>query len=198
MNVRPFALVLFLLAFPAFGQETEIPFSLPMPEGWRGETIDFPLEFAPELKYEGFEELRFSPGMFKPESEDFWTYAFVWWVPLSTTLDAATLDADLEAYFRGLSKSVNASQDFEPEKMEFRASLAAEKTAGEGELFVGKVVTFDAFATRESVTLNVRIESRRCEAAERLVVFFELSPQPESHAVWRTLEGIRTGFSCAR
>ncbi len=198
MRARHLALLLLFLAFPASGEDTDVPFSLPMPEGWRGETIDFPLGFAPELKYEGFEELRFSPGMFKPESEEFWTYAFVWWVPISTALDAAALGSDLEAYFRGLSKSVNESQDFEPEKMEFHAELVAVKTEGEGELFVGKVVTFDAFATRESVTLNVRIESWRCEAAKRLVVFFELSPQPEGHAVWQTLEGIREGFTCER
>ena len=28
------------------------------PEGWQYERIDFPLAFAPELDYEGFEELR--------------------------------------------------------------------------------------------------------------------------------------------
>lgn len=197
MHVRHFALLL-LLTLPASGQETEVPFSLPMPEGWRGETIAFPFEFAPELAYEGLEELRFSPGMFEPESEDFWTYAFVWWVPLATTLDAATLGSDLETYFRGLSKAVSGSQGFDPGEMDIRATLAAEKTQGDGHRFSGKVVTFDAFATREPVTLNVRIATRRCEAAERLVVFFELSPQPESHAVWRTLEGIAEGFRCAR
>ena len=194
MHICYFALLLLFLTFPAIGQEAEVPFSLPMPDGWRGETIAFPLAFAPELAYEGLEELRFSPGMFKPESEDFWTYAFVWWVPLSTSLDAATLGSDLEVYFRGLSKSVNASQDFDPGEMEFRASLAAE---GDGEQFAGQVVTFDAFATRGPITLNVRIEVWRCEAAERLVVFFELSPQAKSHAVWQTLAGIREGFRCA-
>ena len=41
----------------------EPSFFLPTPEGWRTETIPFPLEFAPEIKYEGLEELRFALGM---------------------------------------------------------------------------------------------------------------------------------------
>jgi hypothetical protein len=57
----------------------DVPFVLPTPEGWRTETLHFPLEFAPQLPYQGLEELRFSPGMFKPGREDFWTYAFVFW-----------------------------------------------------------------------------------------------------------------------
>ena len=49
-------------------QETPAPpFTMPTPEGWRNETIPFPLEFAPNLGYEGIEEIRFSPGMMESE-----------------------------------------------------------------------------------------------------------------------------------
>src|SRR5262245_33462421 len=34
-------------------------FQWPIPEGWQHETIPFPLEFAPDLPYQGVEELRF-------------------------------------------------------------------------------------------------------------------------------------------
>ncbi len=34
------------------------------PPDWRYERIDFPLPFAPELRYTGVAELRFAPGMF--------------------------------------------------------------------------------------------------------------------------------------
>lgn len=198
MRFRRFALLLAVLALSASGEEAEVPFSLPMPEGWRGETITFPLEFAPELAYEGLEELRFSPGMFDPEAEDFWSYGFIWWVPLTTTLDAETLGKDLEAYFRGLSKAVSASRGHDPGELELRADLKAQPSEDGSERFGGTVLGYDAFATQAPVTLNVQIVTRRCEAEEHLVVFFELSPQPESHAVWQTLKGIREGFRCAR
>lgn len=57
-------------AAPSEAQAVAADFTLPIPEGWRTETIPFPLEFAPELSYEGYEELRFSPGMFKAGDED--------------------------------------------------------------------------------------------------------------------------------
>ena len=40
--------------------ETVLPFHLPTPDGWRTEIIPIPLDFAPELKYEGIEELPWS------------------------------------------------------------------------------------------------------------------------------------------
>src|SRR4051794_9456116 len=55
-------------------------FTLPLPPGFRTETIPFPLGFAPDLPYRGVEELRFAPGMFQPGAPDFWSYAFVWWL----------------------------------------------------------------------------------------------------------------------
>ena len=79
-------LVALLLPIGALTEAAEVPFHLPTPEGWRTETIPFPLEFAPELDYEGVEELRFAPGMFTEGAEDYWTYAFVWWLPSDVAL----------------------------------------------------------------------------------------------------------------
>src|SRR5688500_6206534 len=57
-----------------------LPFAWSVSPGWRTETIPFPLPFAPELPHRGLVELRFSPGMFKADSEELWTYSFVWWL----------------------------------------------------------------------------------------------------------------------
>ncbi len=57
-------LLLISVGVVAAAEEVAVPsFFLPTPEGWQTETIPFPLEFAPEIKYEGLEELRFAPGM---------------------------------------------------------------------------------------------------------------------------------------
>ena len=50
------ACVSLVLSAPILAQDApapELPFHLPTPEGWRTETIPFPLGFAPELEYEG-------------------------------------------------------------------------------------------------------------------------------------------------
>jgi hypothetical protein len=75
-------------------------FDWPIPDGWRGETIPFPLEFAPTLAYRGVEELRFPPGFLDPGSTHFFSYAFAWVIdpPLP---DASALERDLSTYFGG-------------------------------------------------------------------------------------------------
>ena len=48
---------------------------------WKGERIELPPTFAPKMKMEGIEEIRFAPGMFKPGEEDFFSYVFVFAIP---------------------------------------------------------------------------------------------------------------------
>ncbi len=52
--------ILPILAVAGFAQDKNSSL-LPVPEDWRFEKIDFPLDFAPDLDYQGFEELRFAP-----------------------------------------------------------------------------------------------------------------------------------------
>ncbi len=44
---------------------------------WRGERIELPPRFAPTMTLKGIEEIRFAPGMFKAESDWFFSYVFV-------------------------------------------------------------------------------------------------------------------------
>lgn len=172
--------------------EASLPFSMPIPEGWRTETIPFPLGFAPDLPYVGLEELRFSPGMFDAESEQFWSYAFIWWVNLDSETNADSLSIYLDSYFHGLADAVAESRELEISDAHFASSIEAT----EGESFSGYAETFDAFVTLEQVTLNIRGDVFPCPDQERLVLFFALSPQDVEHAIWDDLDAIRTGFSC--
>ena len=76
------------------------------PDKWRFEPIPFPLDFAPELHYQGLEELLFMPGMFKPEQKDFFSYAFVWAVEGEQPLTLQQIKKDLWFYYAGLYKAV--------------------------------------------------------------------------------------------
>ena len=174
-------------------QVEELPFTLPVPDGWRTETIPFPLEFAPELPYVGLEELRFAPGMFEEESEEFWTYVFVWWVQADAPTELDVLARHLEDYYRGLAVAVAESRDSEVGDSAFSVSLLA----GNGNGFTGTAETLDAFVTQEQVHLNLRGDTLDCLAQDRRMFFFALSPQPEEHPVWEQLAAIRDGFRCS-
>ena len=176
--------------------EEPLPFDMPTPEGWRTETIPFPLSFAPELKYEGLEELRFSPGMFEEGSPQFWSYAFVWWLPAGTQLEASQLEQDFIAYFRGLTSPPDPNEESPASQAKFAAKIQelAKDEQGRRRL-EGNVSTFDSFVTQKPMELEVRITIWDC-GTENTVAFFELSPQPFDHEVWTQLAEIREGFAC--
>jgi len=190
-TLLPF-LLLGVLSGPGVAEEIPLPFSMPIPEGWRTETIPFPLEFAPDLPYEGLEELRFSPGMFDAESEEFWSYAFIWWVAPDAQRDAESLSRHLETYFRGLAGAVAGSREISVGDAGFSASIEV-ATGGD---FRGVAETFDAFVTEGEIRLHVAGGPTRCEAQNRQAIFFLLSPQDFDHEVWTTLNTIREGFRC--
>ena len=55
-------------------------------------------------------ELRFAPGMFKPDSETFFSYALLFWLPDDQKIDPATMRQELLTYYRGLAKAVRKSK----------------------------------------------------------------------------------------
>src|SRR3954469_12003229 len=78
--MRQTAALLALLALLSGVARAEGPgvkpsFTWPLPEGWKAETIPFPLDFAPDLRHTGVEELRFSPGFGDPAAPDNWNLA---------------------------------------------------------------------------------------------------------------------------
>jgi hypothetical protein len=192
---RPLAclvLTLTLAATPSLAQESApLPFSMPVPEGWRTETIPFPLEFAPDLPYTGLEELRFAPGMFDAESAELWSYAFVWWIGWDEPVDLGSLERHLVDYFRGLAKAVGEAREVEvPAEAGFEASVGDDGEGG----FRGHAETFDAFVTRHQIRLNLSGRVVDCQEQERRAVLFALSPQAPGHEIWKQLDTITRNF----
>lgn len=189
-----------VVAAPGRAQDpVAVPFFLPTLEGWRTETIPFPLEFAPELEYEGLEELRFSPGMFEEGSEDFWSYVFIWWVPEQTPFNTEQLQVDLERYFRGLTAAVAEAREFDPGEPNFKVQLeATESSTPEHLQLKGTAATYDVFVTRKPIQLGIRIDFIECPSQGQVAAFFQLSPQPLDERIWEVMDTMRQDFRCER
>lgn len=168
-------------------------FTWPAPEGWKTETIPFPLEFAPELPYKGLEELRFPPGMFKP-TDEYFSYTFIWWLDGGEGLDAPSLNRALQHYFEGLARAVEKKPGFKPE--DAKATVYLNNIPNDPKHFKGTAKIYDAFATHGHVTLNIRVERKSCDTAKKQVLMFLMSPKPESHATWKKLESVAATFQC--
>jgi len=171
-----------------------IPYHFPLPDGWRQEIVTFSLSFAPTLEYNGHGDVRFSPGMFTAGAEDFWTYAFIWWVPL-TEISPARLSADMNTYFSGLAKLVTEGQGrtLPPYKAD---ATYFEYHHIDGVSLLGRVNTLDAFATHAPIALNGLVDELVCSEHSRKAVRFAFSPQPFGHAQWEKLKEVTISFAC--
>jgi hypothetical protein len=143
----------------------EVPrFTWPLADGWRAETIPFPLEFAPDIARTGVEELRFAPGFFQPDAPGYWTYAFAWVVTDQRPVDPATLAGELTAYFRGLTRAVAADKKDLPPLDLARIEV---RLGPDGR---GSVHTFDAFGDGRAVDLEIAVSVLPCGAGRAILV----------------------------
>ena len=150
---------------------------LQVPSQWRYEKLEFPLSFAPGLPLIGFEEVYFAPGWNNSESEEFWTYAFVWVLEEPLQIEKEEMKQYLQDYYNGLMKVVG---DFN--KIETTISL---KNTSSG--YKGKAETLDGFFTKDPINLNITIE----KLFEGKFWVFRLSPKEMEHPVWKELHTIK-------
>ena len=183
-----FGLCLTGIQFASATQQKGKPNSLfkHAPADWRKEVIPFPLEFAPTIALEGVEELRFAPGMFDPASDTYFTYAFLWFVKGKPHFDAAQLEKDLLAYFKGLYNAVSKVEN--KNTSGFQATVTSASTANSFEAVVRWV---DPFTTEKDLTLNLRISKWYCQSSDKTTVFFTVSPQQYQSKVWKKLGKIK-------
>jgi pimeloyl-ACP methyl ester carboxylesterase len=174
------------------------PYRLPTPKGWEVERFPIPISFAPQIPYRGVEDVRFAPGWGDEKSPQYWSYAYLWWLEDDPKIDAAALEKHLTAYYEGLVGSNVTVRNIPADKVvATRVQLKSTRVdPDDAATYQGTVTMLDYMAQRP-VTLHCRVGVRRCEAAGRTVVFFELSPQPLEHAVWNDLRGLKKGFACA-
>lgn len=152
---------------------------------WIKEIIKFPLGFAPEIPYEGFEDLRFvKAGWGKQEHPEFWSYAFAWYIKTDKAPTLKEIEQNIQLYYDGLMKAVNKDKSFTVPK----SIVSFQKT--DINKYIGTIKCYDSFYTKEMITLNVLINASKTNIKDECVVLFKVSLQDFSHDVWKKLNGI--------
>ena len=151
--------------------------------GWPTETFALPPGFAPELPT-GSESLLFAPGWRNPESEEFWSYAFVMSID-EPVPDVERVDQIIEQYYNGLMASFASGREHEEAVRAQPVRVEVTRTASER--FEATMHLIDAFATFEPMDLRVVIETARVTDM-RSSVRVQVSSQPEGHEIWRHLD----------
>jgi hypothetical protein len=168
---------------------------LAAPEGWRKESFTFPLGFAPSIAYEGTEHVRFAPGWERFDTDEGFSYVYVWDVK-AKPVTPEDIEDHLEAYFNGLMSNVSRGRKLEnaPPKA---AAAVHPMTAVPGwtQAYGAELRTGNAFSKNEPLLLYGEVTQRNC-GAERMQIFFAMSKSPRDRPIWEGLRAIRTATPC--
>jgi hypothetical protein len=166
------------------------------PEGWKTEVLPFPLHFAPDLGFKGVEELRFPPGMSKPVTETYLSYAFIWWLEGQPKLDAKRLEEVLLKYYKGLYLDESKKKDqkrVDGFSVTVRDEDALSVDGLSKTIYSAQVNWVDPFVTENDVRSTLRIEQWHCTEQGRTALLFLTSPRPAGSPAWQKLATVKAG-----
>lgn len=199
--IRLCAVALLLFATVLSAEQPEA-FKLNAPEGWAGETIALPPGFARDMTLKGAEHIRFAPGMMKPASESFFSYAFVFELEPKPVLTDTVIKDEFLKYYRGLCKAVlnGKAPEVDPSKFTLELKRMKSKTESTEDakgdqipgVYTGTLDWVEPFATKKPQKLNLEI--RTWTRQNHNYIFVCVSPQPHDAAIWKQLHEIRDGY----
>ena len=198
----PLLLFLTALASPSLAQESAEPrflFDTGVPP-WKGERIELPPGFAPDLGWKGIEQIRFAPGMFNPDAPDFFSYVIAFLLAADADTSETVLERELLTYYRGLSKAVMGRKGQTVDTAGFTVSLEKSEipegspaTAKDVTAYSGSLEWIEPFATQKAQTLHLEIFVWK--HGGQPVVLSCVSPiDPEEELPWKKLRGISSKF----
>lgn len=179
------------------GHKWLAPYHLPTPEKWGIERFLIPISFAPSIPYKGVEDIRFTPGWADAKNEEYWSYAFLWWLDGTPETNATIIADNLKAYYTGLIAINREHYKVPVDKITpVQTTFKETKTAkGDTKTFTGNITMLDYMQVKE-MTLHCIVHLRSCPEENKTVLFYELSPQPLSHTVWTKLSKLWDEFTC--
>lgn len=170
-------------------------YNLIVPARWGKESFSLPPDFASQITYRGLEEVRFSPGWGDIESEEHWSYSFLWWLDGKPKIEPSILQSNLTAYYSGLVARNITSRNIPVDKI-VPTIVSVKKiktTSNDLETYNGTISMLDYHA-QQPITLNCLIHVKGIQNSNHSAIYFEISPQPFSHSVWKKMNEIGESF----
>ncbi|MBK8366984.1 MAG: hypothetical protein IPL10_06090 [Bacteroidetes bacterium] len=193
-------LFLSLIFITSYGQAPEFnghtwqaPYHLSNPTNWGAERFPIPVGFAPQIPYKGVEDIRFTPGWAKAASDEYWTYAFLWYLDGDVKIDVKTIESNLKLYYTGLI-TANGSTISTPILTSFKEIT---KDSNDLKTYLGTISLLDYMA-KQPMVLNCKVHIASCTDKTKTFIFYELSPKPLSHIIWQSLDALWTEFKCKK
>lgn len=181
---KTFAIFFCFLLLKSFSQEDKDLSILTNTKNWKKEIIKFPIDWAPEVKLVGFEELRFAPNWNKPNNNEFWSLVMAWSIDSKSSLPQQFVIKNFRGYFNGLMKPNHWAKEFPEPKVKIS------ETTNNKLNFNFSMTFFDGFHTGKVMTVHVKTNQFFCETTQRTFITFYISPKNLNNKIWQSLEEI--------
>ena len=176
----------------SFSQHEEEVFRTP--DNWQAEIIPFPLSFAPSIDFVGIEDLRFAPGWSDSTSQEFWTYTFAWYIDKQSAMTEEKLTESFNLYYDGLMgiDKQNQADSLKLNQLDKTFCLFVKTDEG----FTGEMKVYDAFYTKDYMTLNIKVRESFCSLTNKQIVLCDISPKSFDHVVWSIFSDVKLEVKC--
>jgi hypothetical protein len=172
-------------------------YNLITPGGWGVERFGIPIDFAPTIPYSGVEDIRFTPGWADSSSNEYWTYAFLWYLDGKPEINSENIEKNLTAYYTGLIGRNIDKRNIPKEKIsDVKVSVTQAQTSeGDLQTYSGTIDMLDYMA-QKPMTLNCTVHIRSCPDKNHTFIFYEISPKPLTDDVWKEMDKLWVAFEC--
>lgn len=181
--------MLLLCSVLAFAQDEKDLDILEADSTWLKEIIKFPLSFAQDINYKGYEDLRFAKDWSKPEGSEFFTYAFVWNINLIEMPTINMLEDNMKLYYDGLMAAVNKDENFTIPESVIHFSKK-ENINKKLPYFIGEMKVYDSFFTKKIITLFANVETIYCKEQNKYLMLFRISSLNFENSIWKKLQDV--------
>ena len=190
------AILLFILcSLTSYSQEikTDSLYTLSAPANWGVERFPIPIVFAPQIPYKGLEDIRFTPGWAKAASDEYWSYAFLWYLDGNIKMDSKTIESNMQLYYSGLIASNGPNIPKEKLIPVLTSFKEVQKEKDDLNTYNGTISMLN-YMTQLPMVLNCKVHVASCTGQINTLIFYELSPKPLSHNIWQSLDALWTDF----
>lgn len=180
------------------GQNDSVPSVIEVPDDWRMEKFEFPLDFAPSIPYKGIQEAYFAAGWGDLNSDEFWTYAFIWYLDEDPEILEWKLEEYIISYFDGIMQATAKRKNRENSVVitPTLAEFIRTRTYDNDSEYEGRVLVHDVFTTNDRVTLHVKVRTNYCQKSDKHIVLFMLCPKEAKSEIFETLDNLRMREEC--
>ncbi|MGZ5189503.1 MAG: hypothetical protein ACXWCZ_00715 [Flavisolibacter sp.] len=133
------------------------------------------------------------------KTDEYWTYAFLWYVEGSPEMNENIVAQNLKAYYTGLIQINSESYKVPVDKLiPVNTSFKEIKTnAGDLKTFGGTIEMLD-YMQHTPIILNCIAHVKTCKEENKTIVFYKLSPKPSGHKNWSGLNQLWLDFKCKK